>query len=68
MKLLLMKSFAVQYIFYLCLVSVGNTALLALITVYLCGIILICGRNFIDLLFFEIKTLNRDWSNFGMAL
>lgn len=44
--------FAVQYIFYLCLVSVGNTALLALITVYFCGIILICGRNFIDLLFF----------------
>lgn len=35
--------FAVQYIFYL---------LLALITVYFCGIILICGRNFIDLLFF----------------
>lgn len=62
------ETFAVQYIFYLCLVSVGNTALLALITVYFCGIILICGRNFIDLLFFKIKTLNRDWSNFGMAL
>lgn len=59
--------FAVQYIFYLCLVSVGNTALLALITVYFCGIILICGRNFIDLSF-KKKTLNRDWSNFGMAL
>lgn len=55
MKLLLMKSLLYKYIFYLCLVSVGNTALLALITVYFCGIILICGRNFIDLLFFLNK-------------